>query len=325
MYELIFTSCYKYPSISSYIPVSRAYFKHWEVLHDFEKEFTFLRTSSVKAAFLAEGPGGFIEAFVNKRKANGQDSIFGVTLISKNKTVPNWKLPRQFLETNNIKLLYGSDKTGSLYSKANIDSYILEIGKNECDYVTADGGFDFSNNYNNQENMSLKLIISEIYTSMSIQKLNGSFVLKVFDINLSTSKTLLNIIHQSYKTISFVKPSTSRTANSEKYLVCVDFLGISNENLQLLENAIIFNDTTILNKPINSVFCDHVSLYNIMFMTSQIININNALFMGQKVNMMKQQLEHAIKWCHKYNIPIRKTSILYYKHILQYNNLSSSM
>ena len=48
---------------------------------------------------LAEGPGGFIEAFVKTRK-NKDDNYVGMTLIDENNeiNVPSWKRAEHFLK-----------------------------------------------------------------------------------------------------------------------------------------------------------------------------------------------------------------------------------
>ena len=67
LYELIYlqNKKQKCDSISKYEPLSRSYFKLWEIINDFnllnlEKDLNF--------ASIAEGPGGFIEAIINFRK-----------------------------------------------------------------------------------------------------------------------------------------------------------------------------------------------------------------------------------------------------------------
>ena len=47
------------------------------------------------------------------------------------------------------------------------------------DIVTGDGGFDFSVNYDDQEYLALKLILSQIAYALTIQKKGGIFILKV--------------------------------------------------------------------------------------------------------------------------------------------------
>jgi len=91
----------KHDSISHYEPLSRSYFKMWELL----KLFNFLKNKEVwnkklEIACIAEGPGGFIEAFVNFRKKyfNRIDNIHGITLRSTNKNIPGWNKSKLFLK-----------------------------------------------------------------------------------------------------------------------------------------------------------------------------------------------------------------------------------
>jgi 23S rRNA U2552 (ribose-2'-O)-methylase RlmE/FtsJ len=329
LYELVFTTGHVLPSLSSRNPTSRSFFKHWEILHDFEDELGFKsRSEPMRCAFLAEGPGGFIEAFAAYRDRDSRvipDSIFGVTLISSDRTVPSWKLPRKMLDDKNIKLLYGVDGTGSLYNTANIERYIQEIGEARCEYITADGGFDFSNNFNDQEEISIKLIVAEVYTALKLQKEHGSFLLKIYDMQLTITKQLLYILSKRYKTLNFIKPLTSRPANSEKYVLCLDY-----------DEKPCEKDMAFLWKKIESggkrsysmfakepeptppqAFCNHISNYNMYYVTRQITHINTTLnYIATNhvhATTIKSQIEHAIKWCHKYNIPISIDALRYYK------------
>ncbi len=49
------------------------------------------------------------------------------------------------------------------------------------DIITADGGFDFSIDFNQQEKMACKLILAEILYTIIMQKKEGSCVIKVYD------------------------------------------------------------------------------------------------------------------------------------------------
>ena len=48
--------------------------------------------------------------------------------------------------------------------------------------ITGDGGFDFSIDFNKQEQLAYRMIFCEIVTALSIQKLGGTFICKIFDI-----------------------------------------------------------------------------------------------------------------------------------------------
>ena len=100
--------------------------------------------------------------------------------------------------------------------------------------VTADGGFDFSTNFNKQEQSSLRIIFCEIVTALSIQKKGGAFVCKVYDTYTHVSISFLFLLSCLYNTVTITKPVTSRPANSEKYLVCQGFKGISDMLLKKL-------------------------------------------------------------------------------------------
>ena len=69
LYELIYlpNKKQKCDSISKYEPLSRSYFKLWEIIYDFN---LLIEKRKCSILCLAEGPGGFIEAIVNFRKSN---------------------------------------------------------------------------------------------------------------------------------------------------------------------------------------------------------------------------------------------------------------
>ena len=49
--------------------------------------------------------------------------------------------------------------------------------------ITADGGFDFSIDFNKQETLSIKLIFCQICYAIALQKSGGTFILKIFYLN----------------------------------------------------------------------------------------------------------------------------------------------
>ena len=141
--------------------------------------YSFSFPSTIVTFHLAEGPGGFIEAISNFRK-NSNDIYYGMTLLEGEEDVPKWKKTEIYLNIHkNIILEYGIDNTGNLYHKSNIE-YIYDKYKHTIDFVTGDGGFDYSIDFNKQEENSLNLIFSQILFAICIQKKGGSFVLKLF-------------------------------------------------------------------------------------------------------------------------------------------------
>ena len=119
----------------------------------------------------------------------------------------------------NIKLEYGKDNTGNILSIENFN-YVVNKYNQKMDIITADGGFDFSVDFNKQEISITKLLYGQISYALCMQKKGGCFVLKIFDCFMQHTIDLLYILSAFYEKVYIVKPNTSRYANSEKYIVC---------------------------------------------------------------------------------------------------------
>ena len=268
---------------------------------------------------LAEGPGGFIEAFSYIRK-NTQDKYYGMTLQDESPNVPGWKKSQLFLKNNpNVTIENGIDGTGNLMKKENLIYCYKKYG-NTMDLITADGGFDFSVDFNKQEVISYKLIYSQICFAIAMQKKNGIFILKMFDIFTEPSIELLFLLSCFYKKVYITKPHTSRCANSEKYIVCKNFQ--IEHNVDSIINKIINNydnleDTSlnlikILNIEVPYIFVSKIEEINAIFGQQQIENIT-ATF-GLIENHKQEKLEtlkkanivKCINWCQKHQLPYNK-------------------
>lgn len=330
-YELVFTSTQGFPSIASYNPISRSYFKLWEILCDFRKEFKF-SALPMKTIFLADAPGGFGEAFINFRRKyrqatddNEPDTLFGMSLRATNKIIPNWKFNEEYCKRNNLNLFYGRQGTGSLYDIENIEDLLLASGTHSAHFITADGGFDFSGDFNNQEEMSLRLILCEIYAALLLQAEGGSFVLKIYDIHSSCTIKLLYALKCFYQNMFLIKPLSSRPANSEKYVVCTEYaanhtlkhhriLNILKSNIQYFRPNLVLKD---LDVPCTFIF--DILHYNRVYITNQSLHIIKTLALidemsdNEEKEMIRQQVRKALKWCYKYQIDVSMTSLKQYK------------
>ena len=296
-YEYIYTSSNKSKNISDIIPISRSYFKIHEILKDFninDLEY---------CSCIAEGPGGFINCLLNNYDIK---CIYGITLLSNDRKIPFWSTklfnnPRVYL--NKYK------NTGDIYSKKTCDNFINNSKKS--DLVTSDGGFDYSTDYNKQELLSYKLIYSEIYIALNIQKENGTFILKVFDIFYHNTIQLLYLLYLSYDEVFIYKPTVSRISNSEKYIICKGFKGFNKEIIDILSNY--YNNVYELYLELPNKFIDIIKEYNNIFVQNQIDYINEILkFNCKNINdRIKKQVRNSKEWCEKYNIPINKDFYLF--------------
>lgn len=317
-YELIYlpNKKNKIDSIALYQPLSRSYFKLWEIIHDFK---LLNDTKKYNILCLAEGPGGFIEAIINYRnKFKISDDINAITLKSTKKDIPGWKKSKTFLQNNkNINITFGTDNTGNLYNIENI-KYLKTKFYNSIDFITADGGFDYSTNFNKQEEMSYKIIFCEIVAALSTQKTGGTFVCKIFDSFTFITIRFMFLLFTFYDKVYITKPFTSRPANSEKYIVCTGFKYIDDSYLNLLytyiENWDSHKKNILSFIDLPYIFVKRIKIFNNILTNKQINNIEKTINLNNNLNdknqqiLLEEQIKKAVSWCNLYNITINKFS-----------------
>lgn len=315
-YELISNPSDNANSIAKYKPLSRSYYKLWEIAVDFNIIPT---KNKIKYAGIAEAPGGFVECVYKFRKnlfLGINDEKFCITLNNENTHIPNFKKLSRLI--NEIIISYGSDGTGNLYKLNNIRHFTHQVGYNTVDLVTADGGFDYTNEYESQEISSRHLIFCETVQALSINAKGGTFVLKIFDISTQFMVDLIIFLSSVYEKVVCVKPHTSRPANSEKYLVCTKFKGISSKLLNSLYDIVYTWDNiqegytidTVFNIS-NNMFYPKIDEYNNIFIINQTENILKTLVLNEiklkqsDIKYVKaKQVVYAVEWCMKYGIEI---------------------
>ena len=316
-YELIFTMNIdkKNNSICILSPLSRSFFKLIEILNEFNLISD--RKIPVNVGCFAEGPGGFIESIFYKRR-NKRDKIYGYTLKNSNKNIPGWEKLNEMKKNNELLNICVNNEYRNLYNEEDL-KYIFDKHKNSFDLITADGGFDYSVDFNNQEKLSQKMILSEIICALYTQKVGGHFVIKVFDLFSSLTLSLIYLLYIFYDEMHIYKPKTSRPANSEKYIIVKNFKGCSekqrNNLLKCLLNFNLDENFTGLNFKISNKFIYDMNNFNNLFQKNQIYYLKYTLELAKsdipkdKLNDIQfDQIRKAIEWCACYNVPINGSS-----------------
>ena len=305
----------KKKSISKYKPLSRSYFKMLEILNVFKFSFG----DKIRTFHLAEGPGGFIEAILNYRK-NADDFYIGMSLLDdkNDPNIPSWKKSEAFLKQHaNVYIEKGKDNTGDILALNNFLSCKEEY-MSSMDFITADGGFDFSLDFNKQEVNVNKLLFAQSVYAIVMQKKGGSFVLKIFDCFMQHTVDIIYLLSSFYEKVYIMKPNSSRYANSEKYLICKNFLYSSCEQffpylLNVFTKIIMVETDHIyrfINIPISNYFLTKLEEFNAIFGQQQIENIYFTISLidnknnSEKVeNLIKTNSQKCIQWCNKFNVP----------------------
>lgn len=307
--------------------LSRAFYKMWEILYIFD----LANKDKMIMTGLAEGPGSFIQAFVEFREQYydpSNDTVIGLTIQTNNNMNINMNMVDNMnerynnmitvMKTSNAKNSKGTKSTdisGDIRKISTI-KYLQDKTKQKSDFITADGGFEWiDENYQEQE--AYGLILGEIICAISTQAKDGSFVLKVFETFTHTTIKLIYLIASFYEETYIYKPFFSRNTNSEKYIICKGFKYNStdealNKKIKLLEDALVKCDT---DKFINDMFPKfklqsdnsnmlHIFKYiNICIANTQQVMINRIVvyvksnnYFGDLYHSYREQQIRANKW-----------------------------
>ena len=319
-YEMVYThdDSRFHPSIALIKPLSRSYFKMIEILDvlQFYEQLP-KQNPKVRSAHVAEGPGGFIQALSDTVERNKRilQQATAMTLKPTNNHVPGWRRASPFLHHHReVKLHYGVSGTGNVYEMANQDSFIEAITPG-VHLFTADGGFDFSINYDIQEQRVYNLLVCSATVGLRSLHTDGSFVLKIFDIFSDSTILLISLMARCFREWTLYKPSLSRPCNSERYFLGRGFLRLSPEVMKLLvelqekgANELYPVGVTGLTAEERVYIDEHVAVNR----TEQI----KAIEMAEKYAMnpadwyktqMQADFQTSLAWCQRFHIPFTLT------------------
>jgi 23S rRNA U2552 (ribose-2'-O)-methylase RlmE/FtsJ len=321
-YEYIYTPAKDsnpLPSISLLNPLSRSYFKMWEML-----ELTGIAKKlpqRTRTAHVCEGPGGFIQAIYDsvERERKQVGSTLAMTLRPDHPSVPGWKRAANFLRRHKtIQIEYGPKKNGDILDPENQTAYLANAPQG-VHIFTADGGFDFSDEYDKQELNIYSLLVNSILLATQSLVPEGSFVLKIFDIQSRATEDLLAICASQFKRWTLYKPATSRPCNSEKYFIGTGFRGrnpLLVSYLKHLAAGVSAGETFV--KLLADDFeygqrlRETIQRIQTPILEKQKLSIQNVLkiskeksFEEQREESFKLGTENALDWCRVFRVPTR--------------------
>ncbi|XP_066504359.1 cap-specific mRNA (nucleoside-2'-O-)-methyltransferase 2 isoform X2 [Hoplias malabaricus] len=209
---------------------TQAWAKFYEILGTFDLlPEAALQIGELNSVHLCEAPGAFISALNHYlqtsgipcdwnwvantlnpyNEANGRScTIADDRLIAH--TLPWW--------------FFGSDDTGDIM----LQKHLLELqafvrNMRRIDLVTADGSFDCQGDPGEQESLVAPLQYCETVCALLLLGPGGSFVLKMFTLFEHSSVCLLYFLVCCFRSVQVFKPATSKSGNSEVYVVCLGF------------------------------------------------------------------------------------------------------
>ena len=301
--------------------LSRAFYKMWEMLYMFD----IASKDKMIMVGIAEGPGSFIQSFVEFREKYfnpENDKVYGLTIntdnsVNINRTMMD-NINKRYDNMINVikttkKKIADSNTNGDI-TKVSTLAFMKTHIKQKADLVTADGGFEWKNE-NYQEQEAYVLILGEILGAINIQAKDGNFILKVFETFTHTTIKLIYLLTTFYNDVYIYKPFFSRATNSEKYIICKGFKYEPNDNT--LNKHIKILEETLKNCNTDKFFIsdifpkfklteEHLNIFkyiNINIANVQQIMINNLVvyiksnnYFGDMYHTYREQQITANKW-----------------------------
>lgn len=309
-YEYVFLSLLRrqHQSMAATTPLSRSYFKMIELWDLFALE------APAATVHVAEGPGGFLEAIQDRTGHN--TPMIAMTLRSSERTIPGWRKSQQFLTQHpQVKVTYGADNTGNLYSLPNQDAFAA-AAPTPAGIFTADGGFDFSADFNGQENTVQRLLAAEVYAGLrTLHVGNSTMIIKMFDTKHRATLELLWILSACFEKTALAKPQTSRPANSERYWVGQGYRGAPDWVLTLLRTLTATDAPAGWNQlfaevPWSPAWLASVQTFQEKLETTQLnkiqltLNLIRAPARDTIVQLLTENIQNSRAWCRAHYVPV---------------------
>lgn len=206
--------------------VTNATMKIYEII----SQMKLINCGKTTAFCNAELPGGFIIGINQYVKTMCPKSTFdwvASSYISEHGTLGD---PYGIYAGNRAKWLMDSTMDGNLLKKENVTELskrVLQRYPLGVDLYTSDAGCDVSSNYNEQEEQTMLLNYGQVLCGILTLAIGGSLITKQFTYFTVFNRSLIMILTVLFENVYITKPATSRPLNSEIYLVCTGFRGIS--------------------------------------------------------------------------------------------------
>jgi hypothetical protein len=211
-----------YIKIDNHTPVSRAWIKFYELLHE-TKIFDNIK-GKIKIFHICEAPGTFIQAtkyYLNKFNKDSEHEYDATTLNPAKGDKRSFSDSYGLMKKDPIKWTFGKDDTGDITKEINI-KYYKELCKNK-DWIIGDCGLAWEPE---DSSPGILLYYSQILFILYNLKNGGSCVFKqILNIENKIINDMIYLLFYSFEHVYFYKP-TQNSFSGEFYIVCKNYNNI---------------------------------------------------------------------------------------------------
>lgn len=226
--------------------LTQAWCKFYEILCNYPVVSPYLKPGDFfNSVHLCEAPGAFVTSLNHYLKLNFEKGIQWQWMA--NTLNPYYEgnssgfaiMDDRFLFQTLDHWNFGHFNTGDIRDPRYIDDIVEAVGETPIHLITADGSIDCADVPEEQESAVSQLHYAEIVTSLHILARNGSLVVKYFTFFESESVCLMYLLNCVFREVHVFKPATSKSGNSEVYVICLGYKGMIDIQLHYLRQPLI--------------------------------------------------------------------------------------
>ncbi|KAK9694391.1 FtsJ-like methyltransferase [Popillia japonica] len=276
--------------------VTQAWCKFYECL----SEFSVISKNSIEQGMLnsvhiCEAPGAFICAlnhYIKTQIPEIEWDWLGTTLNPYYEGNPEM-IPDDRLIRHTYKNWYfGSDLTGDITKYYNFQALVglVKTKMKQVHLVTADGSIDCMCNPGDQERLVEYLHYCEVMIALHILETGGSLVIKIFTMFEESTICLMYLLNYCFEKVHIFKPCTSKSGNSELYVICLNYTPMSEAFMSAL--LVPYIEGKFKEKSMFSL--DHISPSFLEQM-----NACASFFMDKQIRVINENIKYFRNVCYK--------------------------
>ncbi|XP_056634324.1 cap-specific mRNA (nucleoside-2'-O-)-methyltransferase 2 [Diorhabda sublineata] len=262
--------------------LTQAWCKFYEILANFPVvPLCAVDNKKLESLHLCEAPGAFICSLNHYLVLNypGLSWSWLANTLNPNyegnelcEMIPDDRFIRHTLKN----WIFGEDFTGDLTKPYNHQCLVNHLKNAKITLVTADGSVDCMSDPGEQEKLVERLHFCETFTALRILQTGGTFILKIFTMFEESTINILYILNCLFDKVAVFKPCTSKSGNSELYVVSTKFKGFNliaqfwEKIWKVYEDINIFKSKTMFRlDDLPKSFLDEVQYCSDFFMKKQ--------------------------------------------------------
>ncbi|RUS85906.1 hypothetical protein EGW08_006309 [Elysia chlorotica] len=233
---------------------TQAWVKFYEILNAFHGK-GLVPDDQFMSVHLCEAPGAFVTALNHFLQQKGFQHMWDWRATTLNpyhesnclgEMIADDRLIRQTY----IQWFFGEDGSGDITHPSHVRGLrdmlaeAAEYEELQVRLVTTDGSKDCQVNPAEQEGLVSRLHHCEALTAALVLAPGGALVIKVFTLFETSSVLLMFLLNLMFNEVHTMKPATSKSGNSELYVVCLGYRqNVKEETLWAMLDLTVYNNT----------------------------------------------------------------------------------